>query len=337
MMKKHILFLLAVVILCGATAGAAIREQWTFQKDAAGTLLANAINSGGDAGDAFGAGGDGILEADGVGSLLSTPAAANLWDEGVTLDAGLSSSADVLFLRYDLTYDLTSGLNTSGTALGLYFSDATGTNVAGLALAYNPAGSGPAPAGNTLTHVADDLAFSGMISAIAKVDLSGSPTMTVWYDTTGGNSFDEFTPAVENVPVLNASISDLRIQAMGSASGDTNDFVAVENIRVADSWADISGSVESSVESQYLNEWQFDRDIAGRTLAEAVNSGTDGASFSADGVPVTQTDGLRSLVCSNDVAGAGDFWMDGAILRADVTNNTTHMFPLFIVYFMSLR
>ena len=320
-MKKQMLFLLAAAILCGVTAGAAVREEWTFEKDVAGTLLANSINFGIDGG-AFASGGNGILEADGLGYLLSTPSNTNLWGDGVTLDANLTVSTNVLYLRYDLNYDFTS-LNTDGTTIGIYFVDGTGTNVAGMALTCKQTGKATALAGKTLTQVnGASLGLSGTLSAIARVDLSGSPSMTVWYDSTGGNSFTEASPA-KTVAVSLSSISDLRIQATGTASGAADNFVAVENIRVADSWADISVGVEDSVEVQYFNEWMFDHDVAGRTLSQATNSGTDKAAFSADATPVTQTDGLRSLICSNEIAGIGNLWTNGAILRADVTNQSS--------------
>lgn len=321
MMKKQIPFLLAAALLFGTTAGAAIRNEWNFQQDAAGTLLAGSVNSGTD-GDTFASGGTGVLEADGLGSLLSTPSGAALWDDGATLDATLSTSTNVLYLRYDLNYDLPSEGNTNGATIGIQFVDSTGTNVAGLAMAYDPTGALPSPAGKTLTQVGGNLDFSGTLSAIAKIDLSGSPTITVWYDTTGANSFTEGSPAATNAISL-SSISDLRIQATGTTTGETNNFISVENIRVADSWADISGDVQLSVDSKYLNEWLFDRDIAGRTLSEAVNSGSDQAVFSTDTTPVTQTDGRRSLICSNEITGVGDLWNDGAVLRADVTNQSS--------------
>jgi hypothetical protein len=320
-MKKHRPFLLAAAMLCALTAGAAIREEWTFQKDVAGTLLGNSINSGIDA-DAFAIGGSGILEADGLGSVRVTPSSTNMWSDGVTLDATLSVSTNALYLRYDLDYDLSSETVSNGTAVGLQFVDGTSTNLAGLVLAYNPEGAVTAPAGKTLTQVGDYLELSGTLSAIAKIDLSGTPTLTVWYDTTGNDSFTEASPATQ-VTVSLASLSALRIQATGYAIDSTNNFVSLENIRVSDSWSDISGSIEASLSASYLNEWLFDRDVAGRTLSEAVNSGTDQAVFSTDALRVTQTDGLRGLICSNNISGVGDLWTNGAILRADVTNQTS--------------
>lgn len=316
-MKKHILLLLAGSMLGATLSHAAARDEWTFQGDAQGTLLADSVNTGSE-GSAFGAGGAGVLETDGLGSLLSTPSATNLYETGAAVSADLAyGSAASLYLRYDLDYDLTAS-NSVGTSVGISFVDAGGTNVTGLVIGYNPGVSG-SPADATLVPVTESLAFSGTISAIAKVDPATSE-ITVWYDTTGGNAFVEGSPAITNQPISIASIAQLRILATGSASGAADDYVAVENIRVADNWSDITDAVAAKVTPKYLNEWLFDRDPAGRTLSEALNSGTDGALFEADTNLVTQTDGAGGLVLTNEAAGVGNLYTDGAILRADVAD-----------------
>jgi hypothetical protein len=86
-----------------------------------------------------------------------------------------------------------------------------------------------------------------------------------------------------------------------------------------------AGSFQVTVANgKYLNEWLFDRDAAGLTLSQAINTGTDGAAFGADSGSVTRTDGTRYLTCNNTVSGSGytNFWNSGAVLRADVTNQT---------------
>jgi hypothetical protein len=86
-----------------------------------------------------------------------------------------------------------------------------------------------------------------------------------------------------------------------------------------------AGSFQITVANgKYLNEWLFDRDAAGLTLSQAINTGTDGAAFGADSGSVTRTDGTRYLTCNNTVSGSGytNFWNSGAVLRADVTNQT---------------
>ncbi len=314
MMKKINVFPLIVLLALGSQA--AVRNEWTFQNDSKGTLLTNAANSGLD-GSAFEAGGAGVLEADGLGALLSTPSAPTLWGEGggkgATLDADITDT-NTLFLRYDLDYDLSSGRNTVGTSIGLSFVDSTGTNISGLVFAY---GVVSAPDGETLTPVISTLPLTGTLSAIAEV---GPNNISVWYSTNGV----DFVVGVTNVTVSITSIADLRIQATGTASpSGSGDFVAVENIRVADTWASIAGIVQPSVKSKYLNEWLFDRDPAGRTLSEAINSGTDRDVFSVDTARITQTDGLRSLICRNDVADTGNLWTNGAVLKASVKKQTS--------------
>ena len=74
----------------------------------------------------------------------------------------------------------------------------------------------------------------------------------------------------------------------------------------------------------YLNEWMFDQDVAGRTLSEAVNSGTDGAVFSADSERITQTDGSRRLICNNNVPTGSPLWTSGAVLTADVIDSVSN-------------
>jgi len=314
MMKTRKAFVLVALLAFGSQA--AVRDEWTFQTDAKGTLLRNAVNSGPD-GSVFESGGIGTLETDGLGRLLSTPSAPTLWGDGATLDADIAD-ANTLFLRYDLSYNFTSGAGTNGTSVGISFVDNTGTNLAGLVFAYEPDGwSGGAPDGQTLAPVGDPLPLQGTLSAIAEVSLS---SISIWYSTNG----TDFVAGMTNAAIAIASIADLRIQATGEASPPgSGDFVAVENIRVADSWASITGIVQPSVPSKYLNEWLFDRDAAGRTLSEAINSGTDRAVFSTDTTPVTQTDGFRGLICANDVPNSGNLWTNGAVLTAPVKNQTS--------------
>lgn len=239
-MKKRNTFALIALLALGSQA--AVRDEWTFQADSEGTLLADAVNTGAD-GSTFENGGAGVLEADGQGVLLSTPTATNLWEDGSTLDADITDT-NILFLRYDLNYDLSSGSNTVGTTIGISFVDNTGTNIAGLVAAYNPADSGEIPDGSPvgMESISGELALKGTLSAIVKVD-AGASTMTCWYDVTGGSNFDESTPDASTTISI-SSINDLRIRATGDAtSAGSGDFVAVENIRVADTWESISGDI----------------------------------------------------------------------------------------------
>lgn len=233
-MKKQTILLLAVAMLWESSAHAAIRDEWAFTYDPQGTLLINAINTGAD-GSAFEAGGEGVLEVNGFGALLSTPGNASLW-EGIQLDADIAE-ATTLFMRYDLNYDL-SGDNNVGTSIGISFVDNTGDNVSGLFLVHEFGGSTSTPAGTTGTSVARDLPKIGQLSAIAEVSTSA---ISVWYSTNG----IDFVVGETNVPVSLASISELRIQATGNATGDPGDFVAVENIRIADTFEEISSPLQT--------------------------------------------------------------------------------------------
>lgn len=236
MKKRNVFVFIALWAAFGTQA--AIREEWTFEADAAGSLLSAAVNSGAD-GAAFEPGGAGVLEADGFGLLLSTPSAAGAWENGADLDANIvDASSGIRYLRYDLKYDVSTD-NTVGASIGISFVDNTGTNISGLVVAYDPDGAMGAPSGKVMNPVSEVLAQAGTISAIAKVDLDAS-SMTIWYDLTGANSFDESSPAsIDEISI--SSINDLRIQATGEASpAGSDDFVAVENIRIADSWAEIT-------------------------------------------------------------------------------------------------
>ncbi|NOU36317.1 MAG: hypothetical protein HOO88_06070 [Kiritimatiellaceae bacterium] len=70
------------------------------------------------------------------------------------------------------------------------------------------------------------------------------------------------------------------------------------------------------VASGSLNEWTFEVDPAGKTLSEAINSGTESAQFSSGGLGVLAADGVGGLVSVGSVAGSGGMWTDGTILDA---------------------
>ena len=224
-----------LAVLC---TQAAVRNEWTFEADASGTGLSGAENSGSE-GALFGAGGAGVLETDGQGALLSTPSGSSLWDPGSELDADIGNAASgVRYLRYDLDYDVSSN-SLFGSTIGISFVDPSGTNLSGLVLAHDAAGSDEVPAGKVMEPVTDFLPLQGTISAIAKVDLDASE-MTVWYDVTGSNTFAESSPALIE-PLSISSIDELRVLATGDSSpGGSGDLVSVENIRTADSWAEIT-------------------------------------------------------------------------------------------------
>ncbi|MBL7016817.1 MAG: hypothetical protein ISR84_04590 [Kiritimatiellales bacterium] len=239
-MRKRILFFTASAVLLGGAVRAAIRDEWSFKDDAPRTTLNGAINSGSDQ-SSFEPGGTGVLEADGEGLLQSAPAGGGLWD-GVELDAGIAEQS-VLYLRYDLDYDLSSPYYTNGSALGVSFIDGSSGELAGLMFVFEPEYTAAAPAGSVLTPVDLELQSAGVISAIAKVDVPAGQ-MTVWYRTDPTAEFVESEPAATHSISL-SSISDLRVQASGDAlPAGTDDYIAVENIRTADTWEEITTIVD---------------------------------------------------------------------------------------------
>lgn len=243
MKKRNALLLIS--LMAGLSTQAAVREDWSFD-DQAGTLLSGAANTGVDNGS-FAAGGDGIFKTDGSGFLNCTPNGANKWDVSSVVDAAPINTAasDVMYFRYDLKYDLPSGTNETGMTTGLFFVDDSGNNIAGLALEYdadNVEESAPADETRTPVAGAQELELSGTLSAVAKVDTTAS-TITVWYDSTGNN---DFSAAPTTASINLSSISGLRIRATGESKGTTNDLVAVENIRVADSWEEITADAKPS-------------------------------------------------------------------------------------------
>ncbi len=240
------------------TARAALNE-WTFEQDPAGTTLSQAVNLGTE-GAVFSGGGSGFLQTDGLGALLSTHAGTN---GGAVLDAEVTDlSSGVQYLRFDFNYDLRS-LNHSGPmVLGLTFADSSGTNVAGVCLTGDWDNSGVFN-GGSLTPLCTNMMGKAALSVIVGVDI-GAQTMSVWYDLTGSNQFDQNSPAVSNSPVSLASIDKLRFQATGDfrPAGST-DYAAVQNIRTASTWDEIAASYEIPffVHSLFQDNMVLQRDM----------------------------------------------------------------------------
>lgn len=223
------------------SAGGEVLNEWRFKTDAAGLMLAQAINSGTN-GALFTSGGAGFLETDGGGSLLDTGDVAGsggMWTDGALLTADVTNaSAGARYLRYDFEYDLSDARNDSGTVLGMTFLDGSGTNVAGVLLEFDQ-GVSSAPSNLVLTEIAADLALTGTVSVIAKVDMDAQ-TMDVWYDLTGADSFNEASPDTANIPIFLPSIDQLHFQATGDFRPDgSDDYASVENIRTASTWTEI--------------------------------------------------------------------------------------------------
>lgn len=322
-MKKLIHFVIMTAFVLNAAeslAAATYLNEWRFE-DPEGLTLSQAFNSGLD-GAVFSSDINGVTRTDGSNHMICSNDVAGtggLWTDGAVLRADVGNqSSGVRFLRYDFEYDLTAVGNDSGTLLELAFADTTSTNLAGIYLKYDSAAT--PPTGLEYIPVVTNYALTGQITAIAKVDLD-LQTIDVWYDLAGSSSFSPDP----NSPDASASIDLTTIEELQfKATGDliaspSNDCIRIDNIRTTASWNEIVDPVRIE---RYLNEWQFE-DREGLTLSQAVNTGTDGAVFSADTNGVTRTDGDDYLICSNDVAGVGNLWTDGAVLRADVTNQSS--------------
>ena len=261
MRKIRTLISLFLCFSCiAATVSAARLNEWTFENDNAGLTLSQATNSGVNHA-VFSNGGKGFLETDGAGNLRCTQTdngTNGMWTSGAVLDASLTNALpSVLYLRYDLDYNFKAVL-TNGNVVGLFVTDSSGNRITGVAAVCGNSSS----AGSNATIVATNLSCDS-ISVIAKVDMSNQ-NISVWYDLTGFNRFNEASPAVTNFPINLASIGNLRFQATGNfQSGDSNDYVDVENIRMASTWAEITQPIliPLTVNLLFQNNMVLQRDM----------------------------------------------------------------------------
>jgi hypothetical protein len=239
--KKRVLAaFIAAGLIAGAKAGNL--NEWTFEADTAGLTLSNAVNVGSE-GAVFSSDGLGI-KTDGHGGLLCTNDVAGtsgMWTNGALLNADtVNTSTGTNYLRFDVDYNFSSTSNDSGTVTGLFFTDNAGTRSAGLAL-IGSYGTPVPPSGTTLSGVKTNLSTTiGKLSVIAKVDI-GNQKLSVWYDVTGANIFNEAAPAVANLAISLTSIGSLQFQATGDfRPAGTADFVNYDNVRHATTWKDIA-------------------------------------------------------------------------------------------------
>lgn len=258
------------LLLTAEQAEAAGLNEWMFEFDTAGQTLAISTNTGSQSA-IFPAGGSGFLETDGDGYLVCTRTASSsneMWTGGAILNANVDDVSDgIHYFRYDLDYSLdsyalTSASMGSGLALGLRILDSTETNVAGFALASSNT-STPAPPGENHTTAASGLPATGRLSAIAKVDVDAQ-VMTVWYDLTGQADFDENNPSVTNIAIQLSAIDQLQFQATGDFRPDgTTDYAAVDNIRTASTWDDITlpARIAFTVNPLFSGDMVLQRDI----------------------------------------------------------------------------
>ncbi|MBI9020975.1 MAG: hypothetical protein JEZ10_06955 [Verrucomicrobia bacterium] len=220
-------------------------NEWTFERDVDGTSLNQAINSGTASPLAqFDSGSESTVFTTNR-SLLCTgedSGAGGGWTNGALLDAALTPvTSGKHYLRYDVEYDFSStNSNDSGNLLGVYFTDGTGDKAAGLVLGYE-AGTleEGTPANRALIEVTKDIPLEGTLIAIAEVDLDND-TLKVWYDLSGANVFDENSPAA-SMAITQTSIDKLRFHATGDfRPAGSADYAAVDNIRQAASWSEIT-------------------------------------------------------------------------------------------------
>ncbi|MCC7300262.1 MAG: hypothetical protein IT583_04210 [Verrucomicrobia bacterium] len=326
---KKLIYLVSMTAALSAfsTPLASRTNEWNFYSDPVGKTLSEAYNSVGDS--TFSVGGAGFLLTDGKGNLICTnndSGSTGMWTSGAVLTAPFPiATTGVHYLRFDFSYDLSSTNNDSGTVLGFAFKDSTSNKVAGIGLqVYLP--SAPSATNLTVTTMKTALDTTGTVSVIAKVNLSNAPpTMDVWYDLTGTGNFNEANPAVSNVTLNISSIDQLQFQATGDFTpvGSTN-FAKVSLMRTSGAWAGITAAEPSVGAATYLNEWTFERDLSGKPLSEAINSGTSSplAQFSSGSGSTVYTTN-RALLCVGDNTATNGVWSNGAILNAALTSSTS--------------
>lgn len=141
---------------------------------------------------------------------------------------------------------------------------------------------------------------------------------------------DRFMKTVVRILPLGAVCLAVTLQAMGDIrpAGST-DGVSVGLLRTADSFADEAVAAPVVPAAKYSNEWTFERDVDGRSLSEAINSGTNSplAKFGAGyGNTVFTTN--RALRCVGEDAGTDGVWTNGAVLDASLTSTTSGIYYL---------
>jgi hypothetical protein len=267
MMKKHVLFLLAAAMLCGATVRAEVLNEWTFETDSAGKTLSQAVNSGSDA-VAFSTDVSLVTQTDGTGGLVCSNEIAgigNLWTNGAILRADVTNqSSGVRFLRYDLDYDMTATENNSGTLLGLAFADAASTNLAGVALKCTTADSVKTPPTGISAMSVTNLTLTGRLAVIVQLDLDNHK-MSVWYDLSGANSFNASNDPNATVTNLTlTSIQQLEFRATGDfIDNPSNKCVVVKNIRTASTWGEITNPFADYSKPPVLTITHFTDELSG--------------------------------------------------------------------------
>ena len=258
-----------VMIWMASTVGISVQaenlNEWTFESDASGLQLSDTLNVGSSSPlTQFGPGfGSTVFTTNRALICIGTDDQdSGVWTNGAVLSAALTSTTSgVHYLRYDVAYNLNSSTNNNGgMVLGTYFTGfgQGGDKAAGLALGYSVGGTlaGAVPATRRMTAVTtglpwtNGLPLSGTLTAIAEIRMTNnlpSPytaTLKVWYGLNGSTPTDYSAPAFTTNMWL-ASITNLQFQATGDFRPTTSstNYAAVDNIRTADNWADISAPI----------------------------------------------------------------------------------------------
>ena len=250
--------LLWMVFSIGFSVPAAILNEWAFESDANGLQLSDTINSGLSAPPARFASGFGSTVFTTNRTLIcigTDDGTGGAWTNGAILDATpVSSASGVSYLRYDVAYNFNpSTNNNSGAVLGVYFtgaSNAVADRVAGMVLGYdvNSTLASAVPSTRRMIAVTSSLktglSLSGTLTAIAEVDLS-LKTLKVWYGVNGSIPTDYSAAAFTVTNNGMTSITNLRFHATGDfrLSADSANYAAVDNIRMADTWVDITAPI----------------------------------------------------------------------------------------------
>ena len=259
-MNKWLTVLWAVALLGGAAAEAQIYNEWIFDLDPAGRTLPEARNSGSQAGTTTWKSADTVpvTQTDGAGGLVlenEVPGIGDAFTDGVKLRADIP---DVFwqFVRLDLEYDMTAAGNDTGTLLALAFADSASAaaNLAGFAL-YADVGAGTAlPSNMKRTDVAEIPSLTGRISVIAQINIAYR-AIKIWYDFSGENTFNpEASPnATVSIDTFTYPVRELEFRATGDLlASPSNKCVRIDNLRTANSWADITSPLPNYVDPPEL-------------------------------------------------------------------------------------
>ena len=280
-------------------------NEWTFENESAGLTLSLARNSGSE-NAAFNSGGEGFLETDGRGGLLCTHHVSGVWSNGAVLNAAIEpQNSGIVYLRYDLEYDLRSGTNDSGAMVGIYFSDNHSDRLAGLVLGYRESKlRSHKPAERSLTSVTNGLSLNGTLTAIAEVNMD-LQLLRVWYGLGESGGFDFQFPDVTIRAELTA-IDHLQLHATGAVrpSGSA-DYVTIKNIRHAASWSDImTPLVSAEDESAFAVERALDSATIQYQPGDSSNRVTGTLAFSMAAGQGVVTDWKSSSPLIVDPSGA---------------------------------